>query len=227
MYRSLLRPWQALPWLLASSVILLLAVAPPASAQSPSCSVGVTWPNWTGGNGFGAELRITNHGPAINGWQLVFNMPNGQRLQNGWPVLFTQPAGSATVTVASNAEWNQSIATNGTFTVGFNGTHPGTNNPPTGYTLNGTACTGPVGGNTAPVVTLTAPSAGQSFPAGTTSVTLSATATDNVSVQRVEFRLNGTLVNTDTSSPYSFTATGLTAGTHTGVPRRMTPAHRC
>jgi hypothetical protein len=215
MSRSLLRPWQALPWLLASSVSLLLAVAPPASAQSPSCSVGVTWPQWTGGNGFGAELRITNNGPAItNGWQLVFNMPNGQRVSNGWPVSFTHPAGSPTVTVASDAAWNQSIATNGTFTVGFNGTFSGANNPPAGYTLNGTACTGP-GGNTAPVVTLTAPTSGQSFPAGTTSVALSANATDNVSVQRVEFRLNGTLVNTDTSSPYSFTATGLTAGNHT------------
>jgi endoglucanase len=214
MSRSLLRPWQALPWLLASSVSLLLAVAPTASAQSPSCSVGVTWPTWTGGNGFGAELRITNNGPAISGWSLVFNMPNGQRLQNGWPVSFTQPAGSPTVTVASNADWNRNIATNGTFTVGFNGTFSGANNAPTGYTLNGTACTGP-GGNTAPVVTLTAPSAGQSFAAGTTSVTLSATATDNVSVQRVEFRLNGNLVNTDTSSPYSFNATGLTAGNYT------------
>jgi aryl-phospho-beta-D-glucosidase BglC (GH1 family) len=215
MDRLMPRHWQVLPWLF-TFFTLLLAAAPPASAQSASCSVGVTWPTWTGGNGFGAELRITNNGPAItNGWSLVFNMPNGQRIQNGWPVSFTQPTGSATVTVASNAEWNQSIASGGTFTVGFNGTTSGsTNNAPASFTLNGTTCGGG-GTNTAPVVTLTAPTPNQAFPAGTTSVNLAATATDNVSVQRVEFRVNGTLVNTDTSSPYSFTATGLSSGNHT------------
>jgi endoglucanase len=212
MDRLFTRPGRALSWLFAAC-ILLLAAAQPASAQS--CSVGVTWPVWTGGNGFGAELRITNTGPAItSGWTLVFNMPSGQRLQNGWPVSVTQPAGSATVTVASDADWNKSIATNGTFTVGFNATHSGTNTVPTAFTLNGTACGGG-GGNTAPVVTLTTPTANQVFPSGTTSVTLGATATDNVSVQRVEFRVDGALVNTDTSSPYSFNATGLAAGNHT------------
>jgi endoglucanase len=214
MDRLLPRPWKALPWLFATCVLSSLA-AQPALAQAPGCNVGVTWPTWTGGNGFGAELRITNTGPAItNGWTLVFNMPSGQRLQNGWPVSVTQPAGSATVTVASNADWNKSIATNGTFIVGFNANHSGTNTVPTAFTLNGVACGGG-GGNTAPVVTLTAPTANQVFPAGTTSVTLSANATDNVSVQRVEFRVDGNLVNTDTSAPYSFNATGLAAGNHT------------
>src|SRR5689334_5950613 len=211
MDRLLPRPRQALPWLLAFCLSSLLGLAAPASAQSPGCSIGVTWPTWTGGNGFGADLRITNTGPAIpNGWTLAFNMPNGQRVTNLWPVAYTQPANSATVTVASNADWNKSIATGGTFTVGFNGTFSGANNAPGAFTLNGTACTAP-GGNTAPVVTLTAPTANQVFAAGTISVALSATATDNVSVQRVEFRVDGALVNTDTTSPYSFTATGLAA----------------
>ena len=65
-----------------------------------------TAPTWVGGNGFGASIDIRNTGPAINGWSLVFNFPNGQRIQNGWPVTFTQPAGSSTVTVSSNAPWN-------------------------------------------------------------------------------------------------------------------------
>ena len=217
MSRSSSRPGKALPWLPAVTALMLFGAAG-AHAQAPACSVSHTWPTWSGGNGFGAELRITNNGPAItNGWSLVFSMPNGQRLQNGWPVSFTQPANSATVTVASNADWNRSIASGGTFTVGFNGTFAGTNSPPAAFTLNGTACTGPGGGNTAPVVSFTAPSGNQVFPAGTTSVSLAANATDNVSVQRVEFRVNGTLVSTDTSSPYSFTATGLSAGNHTAT----------
>ncbi len=34
-------------------------------------------------------------------------------------------------------------------------------------------------------------------------------------VVRVEFRVDGNLVNTDTTAPYAFTATGLAAGNHT------------
>jgi endoglucanase len=202
---------------LASAFLLACLAATNAYAQSPSCQVTYT-KTWEGGNGFGANIAITNNGPAItNGWTLLFSFPNGQRLQNGWPVAFTQPAGSAQMTVASNAAWNQSIGSGATFTVGFNGTFSGTNNSPTAFTLNGTACNG--GGtptNPPPTVSLTAPTSGQSFPTGTTSVTLSATASDpGGGVVRVEFRVDGALVGTDTSSPYSFTATGLAAGSHT------------
>jgi hypothetical protein len=168
-----------------------------------------------GGNGFGASIDIRNTGPTINGWNLVFNFPNGQRIQNGWPVTFTQPAGSATVTVSSDAPWNATLATNSTFNVAFNGTFTGTNNPPTAFTLNGVACNGGGTQNTAPTVSVTAPTAGQSFAAGTTSVNLAANAADaGGAVVRVEFRVDGNLVNTDTTAPYAFTATGLTAGSH-------------
>jgi endoglucanase len=187
-----------------------------AFAQAPSCTVTTTWPTWTGGNGFGASLVITNNGPTINGWTLLFNMPNGQRLQNGWPVAFSQPANSAQVTVASNADWNRTIQTNGSFTVGFNGTFSGANNPPASFTLNGTVCGGTPPQNTAPQVSITAPTANQSFPAGTTSVNLAATASDpGGTVVRVEFRVDGVLVGTDTSAPYTGTATNLGPGTHT------------
>jgi aryl-phospho-beta-D-glucosidase BglC (GH1 family) len=180
--------------------------------------VTYTAPTWVGGNGFGASIDIRNTGPAINGWNLVFNFPNGQRIQNGWPVTFTQPAGSATVTVSSNAPWNAALATNATFNVAFNGTFTGTNNPPTAFTLNGVACNGgttPV--NTPPTVSLTAPTAGQAFPAGTASVNLTANAADaGGAVVRVEFRVDGNLVNTDTTAPYAFTAT-VAAGSHSAT----------
>jgi len=194
-------------WALATGV---------ATAQTPACQVTYT-KSWEGGNGFGANVVITNNGPAItNGWSLVFNFPNGQRLQNGWPVSFTQPAGSATLTIASNAAWNQSIGSGQSFTAGFNGTFSGTNNIPTAFTLNGTACNGgstpPT--NTPPSVSLTSPTSGQQIANGAT-IPLSATASDNGSVSRVEFRVDGVLVNTDTSAPYSFTNPALAAGSHT------------
>ncbi|HEU4780632.1 MAG TPA: Ig-like domain-containing protein, partial [Steroidobacteraceae bacterium] len=204
-----------LRWLLATTVVAL-AGASSTFAQTPGCQITYTAPTWVGGNGFGATIDIRNTGPTINGWNLVFNFPNGQRIQNGWPVNFSQPAGSPTVTVSSNAAWNATINTNATFNVGFNGTFSGTNNPPTAFTLNGTACTTGGPQNTAPTVSLTAPTNGQVFPTGTTSVNLAANASDpGGAVTRVEFRVDGALVGTDTSSPYSFTATGLAAGNHT------------
>ncbi|HEV7610047.1 MAG TPA: glycoside hydrolase family 6 protein [Steroidobacteraceae bacterium] len=201
----------------AAAVCLWALAAGVASAQTPSCQVTYT-KSWEGGNGFGANIIITNNGPAItNGWTLIFNFPNGQRLQNGWPVTFTQPAGSAQMTVASNADWNKSIASGGTFTAGFNGTFTGTtNNIPTAFTLNGTACNGgttpPT--NTPPTVNLTSPTSGQQIANGAT-IPLAATASDTGAVSRVEFRIDGTLVNTDTTSPYGFTNPALSAGSHT------------
>jgi endoglucanase len=202
-------------WLLAA-LIVACGGASGAFAQTPGCQVTYTAPTWVGGNGFGASIDIRNTGPTINGWSLVFSFPNGQRVQNGWPVTFTQPSGSSTVTVSSNAAWNATLATNTPFNVGFNGTFNGTNNPPTQFTLNGTVCG--TGANTPPSVSLTAPTSGQVFPPGTTSVNLAATATDaGGAVQRVEFRIGTTLVGTDTSAPYTATATGLTAGNYTAT----------
>jgi cellulose 1,4-beta-cellobiosidase len=192
----------------------LVAVTASAAYAAPGCSVAYT-KAWEGGNGFGANIAITNTGDAItNGWSLVFNFPNGQQLQNGWPVSFTQ-SGSQ-VTVASDADWNRSIATGATFTAGFNGTFSGANNSPTSFTLNGTTCGGGTG-NTPPTVSLTSPSPGQQFPAGA-SVPLAANATDpGGAVARVEFRVDGNLVNTDTVEPYAFTVTGLAATSHTAT----------
>src|SRR5687767_1103504 len=126
-------------WLF-SMLLLACFATTNAHAQAAGCQVTYT-KSWEGGNGFGANIAITNTGPAItNGWTLIFSFPNGQRIQNGWPVSFSQPANSAQVTVASNAQWNQSIGSGATFTAGFNGTWSGTNNVPTAFTLNGTTC---------------------------------------------------------------------------------------
>ena len=205
--------------LLTAAVIVALgatAFSTTTLAQTPACQVTYT-KSWEGGNGFGANIAITNNGPAItNGWTLLFSFPNGQRLQNGWPVAFSQPANSAQVTVASNADWNKSIGSGASFTAGFNGTFSGTNNAPTSFTLNGTPCNGGTTppANTPPTVTLTSPTSGQQFNQGA-SVTLAANASDNGGVSRVEFRIDGNLVSTDTTSPYSFSTSTLATGSHT------------
>ncbi|MET0535505.1 MAG: glycoside hydrolase family 6 protein [Steroidobacter sp.] len=64
-------------------------------------------------------------------------------------------------------------------------------------------------------MSLSSPTSGQSFPANST-VQLAASASDPGGlVSRVEFRVDGNLVNSDTTSPYSFNVTGLAAGSHT------------
>jgi hypothetical protein len=67
---------------------------------------------------------------------------------------------------------------------------------------------------TPPTVSLTAPANGSTV-SGT--ITLSATASDNVGVSKVEFYRDGTLVATDTSAPYtaSDNTTSLVNGSHT------------
>jgi M6 family metalloprotease-like protein len=66
----------------------------------------------------------------------------------------------------------------------------------------------------APTTAITAPAAGSTV-SGTT--TVSASATDNVGVTKVEFYLDGVLASTDTSSPYSWSWNTSTAsnGSHT------------
>lgn len=67
----------------------------------------------------------------------------------------------------------------------------------------------------APSISLTAPEDGATVSGA--SVTLSATATDNTAVDDVRFYINGVLVGTDSSSPYSVTwdSTATTSGART------------
>jgi hypothetical protein len=69
------------------------------------------------------------------------------------------------------------------------------------------------GDTTAPAVTLTAPAAGASL---TGSVTLTATATDNVGVTRLDYLLDGTVVGTFAPAVFTFTwnSTTATNGAH-------------
>ncbi len=201
-------------WLHAASVLVLAAGVGAPTAAWAQCEITYTRA-WEGGNGFGAEIVINNLGPAINGWSLEFAFPGNQRITNGWPVSFSQPGGSAQVTISSNAAWNESIATNGSFSVGFNANANGANVDPTAFTLNGVSCNGGSPGNQPPVVNLTSPSEGATFPTGS-AVTLRAAASDpDGAVTSVEFRVDGALVATDTEAPYVFTVSGLAAGAHT------------
>jgi Zn-dependent metalloprotease len=75
------------------------------------------------------------------------------------------------------------------------------------------------GGTTPPPADTTAPIATATETGTSGTITLAATATDNVGVTKVEFYIDGALVGTDTTSPYSVTYNSalLTNGTHSLV----------
>jgi hypothetical protein len=91
---------------------------------------------WAGG--FTAQVVIANTGSAaINGWTLKFTFPGDQKITSNFNGGFSQTGESATLT---NASYNGAIAAGSSVTVGFQGTWTSNDNPPTSFTLNGTAC---------------------------------------------------------------------------------------
>src|SRR5258708_3953092 len=104
-----------------------------------SCKIGYTISNqWPGG--FGANLTITNTGTTtINGWSLKFTFANGQTITQLWNGNYSQSGGNVTLT---NLSYNSTIApgTSLSSEPGFNGAWSGSNQVPTAFTLNGSAC---------------------------------------------------------------------------------------
>ncbi|WP_329790716.1 cellulase family glycosylhydrolase [Lentzea sp. DG1S-22] len=111
-----------------------------AGGGTGTCKVAYSAQNWGGGNGFTANVTITNTGTsAINGWTLAFGYPNGQRVTlPGWGATFAQSGADVT---ATNLSWNGSLAPNASTGIGFNGTYSGSNPAPSSFTLNGSTCT--------------------------------------------------------------------------------------
>ena len=70
------------------------------------------------------------------------------------------------------------------------------------------------GANTPPSVSITAPTAGASFPAPA-NITINADASDDGSVAKVEFFNGGALLGSDTTSPYSFAWNNVPGGNYT------------
>jgi hypothetical protein len=122
-----------------------VVAAPPAMAAS-GCSVTYTMSGqWQGG--FGANVTVKNLGDPITSWTLAWSYPAGQQVTQAWNSTVTQSGSQVT---AKNVGYNGSLATNASASFGFNGTWTGSNPAPTGFTLNGTACTGGVTGPTSP-----------------------------------------------------------------------------
>jgi glucuronoarabinoxylan endo-1,4-beta-xylanase len=136
--------------MLASTAV---GVALPARAAAAGCSVNYTVSSqWQGG--FGANVTITNLGDPVTSWTLTWSYSAGQTVTQAWNATVTQSGSTVT---ARNAGYNGSIGTNGTVSFGFNGSWTGSNPAPTGFALDGVACTGTTAPTTSPTTAPTTP----------------------------------------------------------------------
>lgn len=182
--------------------------------------------SWQGG--FNGAVRITNNSfpSPITSFQVVFQL-GGSASISGTPwngdISAADASGART---ASQPSWlaNQPITTGQTWDVGFPGSGAFVSSTVVSVRINGQsiAIGGGGGGSgsgsgadTTPPTVAVSSSSTNVTSAG--SISLNATATDNVGVVRVEFRDGTTLLNTVTSAPFS-TSVALTStnnGTHT------------
>lgn len=110
---------------------------PDSSASGgATCKVSDMVSGWN--NGLTEAITIANTGTAaVSGWRLAFTLPSGQTVTNAWNATIT-PAGGAVT--AANVSYNAAIPAGGSTSFGFQATHTGNAAAPTGFTLNGSAC---------------------------------------------------------------------------------------
>ncbi len=112
---------------------------PTPGSGNGTCKVSYSVNQWQGG--FTANLTITNTGTStLNGWTLKFTFPGSQAVTQGWNGIFSQSGANVTVT---NASYNATLAAGSSVNPGFNGSWSASNPSPTGFTLNGNACSTP------------------------------------------------------------------------------------
>jgi endo-1,4-beta-xylanase len=110
---------------------------PPTSPGGGACRVTNSVSAWN--TGLTDNLTITNTGSTpINGWSLKFTLAAGQTITSGWSATYAPTSGQVT---ATNAGYNAAIPAGGSTTIGFQANHTGNTAVPSGFTLNGAACT--------------------------------------------------------------------------------------
>ncbi|GEM44915.1 Ig-like domain-containing protein [Deinococcus cellulosilyticus] len=152
-------------------------------------------------SGFNGVITLKNTGDtAVSTWSLNFKF-NGNAGLSGTPWgaggnAVKNADGSYTIT--PNSWGGGNIPAGGSVTVSYSGT--GVFSGVTACTINGASCSGAVPDVNPPSATLSLTPSNLTAPG---SINLSATATDNVGVTKVEFYQGTTLIATDTTAPYT------------------------
>ncbi|MDX2543485.1 cellulose-binding domain-containing protein [Streptomyces sp. WI04-05B] len=108
----------------------------PDESEAASCEVEYDlvneWPD-----GFQATIRVTT-AKAVDGWRIAWSFRDGQQVGQMWDASFTQDGARVTATAA---DYNRSVAADGTVSFGFLASWQGSNKDPFDFTLNGSRCT--------------------------------------------------------------------------------------
>jgi hypothetical protein len=134
---------------LAGTVVATAGEASAAAGCAVTYSVDSQW-----AGGFVAAITVSNLGDPVTSWAVDWSFGAGQRVGNAWNATVTQSGGR--VTAASVAS-NGAVRTGASASFGFQGTWTGTNPVPSGFTLNGVACTGAAAPTSSPTVKPSAP----------------------------------------------------------------------
>nr|MDT0656703.1 cellulose binding domain-containing protein [Micromonospora sp. DSM 115978] len=123
--------------LVAAAVLATTAVAVPAApaAAGYACEVGYTTTTWS--TGFYADVRLKNLGDPWHGYTVEFTFTAGQRILSGWNHEFTQ---NGSEVIIRSGMWAPVVGTGTTISLGFTGSHLGTNPPPINWRVNGVPC---------------------------------------------------------------------------------------
>jgi lysophospholipase L1-like esterase len=107
-----------------------------ATGSSGACKVSDAVSAWN--TGLTENITVTNtSAAAVNGWKLSFTLPGGQTVTNAWNATISPSSGSVT---ATNVSYNAAIPPGGNTSFGFQANHTGNAAAPTGFALNGVAC---------------------------------------------------------------------------------------
>ncbi|WP_051963105.1 Ig-like domain-containing protein [Deinococcus misasensis] len=158
---------------------------------------------WTGGYNGSITLR-NNSTSNVEGWTLQFKFAGDASIGSVWGAAgsFTRNA-DGSYTLKPNSWGGATLKAGSTSLIQYSGN--GTFSGVTSCTLNGQPCSGGTGSDTTPPTVSLQSSQADFTAAGT--LNLTATATDNVGVTRVEFYQNDVKVAEDTTSPYTFSKT--------------------
>jgi hypothetical protein len=182
---------------LGAATVLGIGVVTAVAADAAAAGCQVTYrvaSQWQGG--FGAEVTVQNLGDPINGWTLRWSYAAGQQVTQAWNATVSQ---SGTAVTATNVSYNGGIGTGASVSFGFNGSWTGSNPVPSGFAVNGVACTGGTVPTTAPTTTrpptttppTTTPPA-TTPPPGNGPVTTFPTPTGNAPVNNGTIQVTGT-----------------------------------
>ncbi|GAA4435886.1 cellulose binding domain-containing protein [Phytohabitans houttuyneae] len=112
------------------------AVVPAAAAHAATaCEVTYTATSWSGG--FTASAQIKNLGDPWNGYTVEFRFTGDQTVTSSWNHIWSQSGQAVTV---RSGPYAAPVPTGGSIWLGFNGRYSGVNTPPTGWRVNGVAC---------------------------------------------------------------------------------------